>query len=154
MTRGSSGDEPEAKGDRVREFLVSLATDPAELGRFVRDPRASMSAAELDPDDQAILSSGDAGAINARLTGGPGGQPPVIVLVVDLTPGAAEGEQNVSVRGPWAPNFQLPPAIAQIHPQQIFPQVAPQVLPQIHPQQIFPQVAPQVLPQIHPQQIF
>ena len=62
--------------DQLRAFLVDVATDPAALGRFVKDPDATMSEAGLSPEDQAVLRSGNPTAINARLAGGPAAGPP------------------------------------------------------------------------------
>jgi hypothetical protein len=134
--------------DQLRAFLVDVATDPAALGRFVKDPEATMSEAGLSADDQAVLRSGNPAAINARLAGGPAAGPSgPMMLVVDVA-----GEQ-VSVRPIGLPQFvqQFPQLVQQIAPQ-ILPQVTPQILPQLV-QQVAPQILPQVLPQIHPQQV-
>src|SRR5215217_3505522 len=110
--------------DELRSFLVNLATDPARLGEFIRDP-------------EAALKSGNPAAIYARITGQEVTAPsqPVTVLVVDLVRASGEDAEDTPViRG--LPTF----------PQQIFPQVFPQITPlQIAPQQVFPQVAPQVI---------
>src|SRR5215217_7611861 len=133
--------------DELRSFLVNLATDPARLGEFIRDPDAAMSDIDLDTQDQAALKSGNPAAIYARITGQEVTAPsqPVTVLVVDLVRASGEDAEDTPViRG--LPTF----------PQQIFPQVFPQVTPlQIAPQQVFPQVFPQVTPlQVAPQQVF
>ena len=39
----------------LKEFLSSLATDPARLGEFIRDPDAVAKKAELSDDDIAAL---------------------------------------------------------------------------------------------------
>src|SRR3954452_12430848 len=80
--RASKGDESD---DQLRAFLVELATDPAALGRFVKDAETSMSEGGLSSEDQAVLRSGNPAAINARLASGPGaagGGP--MMLVVDV----------------------------------------------------------------------
>src|SRR5215217_3169950 len=133
--------------DELRSFLVNLATDPARLGEFIRDPDAAMSDTDLDTQDQAALKSGNPAAIYARITGQEVTAPsqPVTVLVVDLVRASGEDAEDTPViRG--LPTF----------PQQIFPQVFPQITPlQIAPQQVFPQVFPQVTPlQVAPQQVF
>ena len=166
--------------DSFRTFMVALATDPARLGAFIKDPDAAMTAAGLDPVDQVVLKSGDPGTIHARLSGqrfafaSPSTPTPVTVLVVDMTrqpgtAGSAASDQPAVRSAPGArglpnqgssPMFpQIPQQLVypqQIFPQQIFPQqIFPQqIFPQIHPQQIFPQVHPQIFPQIHPQQVF
>jgi hypothetical protein len=156
-SKGSGGD-----GDRLRDFLVTLATDPAALGNFVKDAEAAMSAADLDPADQAVLRSGDPNVINTRIAGGPSGAAPM-VLVVDVT------DDVPSVRGlapqfplqqilqppqfPQFPQFPVQPPVFPIRQLQVFPQVvAPQIVPPL--QQIFPQIVPpQVTPQIVPPQV-
>ena len=158
-----------AKTDALRTFLVSLATDAAKLGKFVKDPDTAMEEAGLNPTDQATLKSGNSAAIYARLAGvsGTSGTAP-LVLVVDVVRSEGGGETlRISSGSPtqtggafpvW-PNFpqQVWPQIyPQIHPQQIWPQIHPQIVhpqiwPQIHPQIVHPQIWPQIYPQIHPQ---
>ena len=161
--------------DELRSFLVNLATDPARLGEFIRDPDAAMSDTDLDTQDQAALKSGNPAAIYARITGQEVTAPsqPVTVLVVDLVRASGEDAEDTPViRGlPTFPQQIFPQVFPQvtplqIAPQQIFPQVTPlqiapqQVFPQITPlqiapQQVFPQVFPQVTPlQVAPQQVF
>jgi len=160
----NKGDESK---DQLHEFLVALATDPAALGRFVKDPDTAMADAELGPMDQSVLRSGDPATINTRLVRGPGpAAAAAMMLVVDVTPGAGGKPEQVTVRPfgqPLFPQFppqqvlpQFPPqqVFPQIHPQQVFPQIHPQLV--IHPQQVVhPQIHPQlVFPQIHPQLVF
>ena len=142
---------PTASGgtDRLRSFLVGLATDPAALGRFIRDPDAEMSDADLANEDRAVLRSGNPGMIHARLAGRgtAAASPPAVMLVVDMvTDSSGVAEPRVRETGSAA--------ILQF-PQQVFPQIVPpqQIFPQqIFPQQVFPQV---VLPQlVFPQQVF
>ncbi|MDO8397824.1 MAG: hypothetical protein Q7T45_08385 [Bradyrhizobium sp.] len=165
--------------DEFRSFLVALATDPAKLGAFIKDPDGAMGAANLDPVDQVILKGAQAWMIHARLLGQKFSFTPPAptpnVLVVDMVrpagAAAADAEDQPTVRGSSAfpapptqgslnmfPNFppvQVPLQLVT-HPQ--FPQAFPQ-FPQIFPQfpQIFPQVHPQVVvhpqifPQVHPQ---
>jgi len=147
--------------DELRSFLVNLATDPARLGEFIRDPDAAMSDTDLDTQDQAALKSGNPAAIYARITGQEVTAPsqPVTVLVVDLVRASGEDAEDTPViRGlPTFPQQIFPQVFPQVTPLQIAPQqVFPQITPlQIAPQQVFPQVFPQVTPlQIAPQQVF
>ncbi|MGA2129544.1 MAG: hypothetical protein ABSG76_25720, partial [Xanthobacteraceae bacterium] len=83
-----------APPDEFRSFLVALATDPAKLGAFIKDPDGSMGAADIDPVDQAILKSGQAWMIHSRLLGQKFSftpPPPTTVLVVDMTRQAGAG---------------------------------------------------------------
>ena len=84
----------------LRRYLVKLATDPAELGRFVKDPDSAMESAGLSSEEQAILKSGNQSAIYGRVTGGYGGAPPVTALVVDVHPGGEGHPETLLVRGP------------------------------------------------------
>jgi len=163
-----------AKTDVLRTFLVGLASDPAKLGKFVKDPDGTMSEAGLSPTDQATLKSGNSAAIYARLAGATGaGAGAPVVLVVDVVRSEG-GEESLRVSGgnwpqpggafPVWPNLpqqiwpQILPQVV-VHPQiwpQIYPQIHPQIWPQIHPQvvvhpQIWPQIHPQIWPQITPQ---
>ena len=145
--------EPAGGSPKLREFLVGLATDPAKLGQFIKDPDSAMHGADLSADEQTVLKSGDPGAIYARLGGRPTPSPaPVTVLVVDLTSESGKESPTMSIRPPLTiqqpflyPNFGSPTLL--IH-QLIYPQIYPQVYPQIH-QLIYPQIYPQVYPQIH-----
>jgi hypothetical protein len=153
--------------DAFHRFLVALATDPAKLGTFIKDPDGAMSAAGIGAADQMILKSANPAAIHARLQGQTFSyQPPTptTVLVVDMTKqaGSPDTPEQPAVRtqvsatamtnqGSSAMFPNAPQIFPQFHPQQIFPQ---QIFPQqIFPQQIFPQVFPQFHPQlvIHPQ---
>ena len=157
--------------------MVALATDPARLGAYIKDPDAAMREAGITDVDQVILKSGQPGTIHARLSGQrfsftPPTPMPTAVLVVDMVrpPGALEAaaadQPTVRSQPAYAIPFSqgsstmFPNAPLQIVHPQIFPQVHPQIFPQIHPQlvihpqifpQIFPQVHPQIFPQIHPQ---
>jgi hypothetical protein len=165
--------------DPFRGFMVALATDPAKLGAFIKDPDATMTAAGIEDVDQVILKSGHAATIHARLSGQkfsltpPAPTTPVTVLVVDMNrqPGApaSAASDQPTVRaaagfaGPsgYGSSTMYPNTPVQIFPQvhpQVHPQLVihPQIYPQVHPQvvvhpQIFPQVHPQIHPQIHPQ---
>jgi hypothetical protein len=155
--------------DEFHAFMVALATDPAQLGAFVKDPDAAMHAAGISDIDQAVLKSGQPWAIHARLTGqrfSLGAPMPGAMLVVDMVkpPGATEGttasvptvrdqSRNPTLQNQGSSNM-FPNSPSQIVSPQIFPQVHPQVYPQIYPQvhpQIYPQVHPQIYPQVHPQ---
>jgi hypothetical protein len=81
----SEAEEPE-KQDELRAFLVKLATDPTELGNFIKHPEDTMDRAGLSADDKALLRTGNAAAINARLAGRAvhkGAAPPVLVVDVN-----------------------------------------------------------------------
>ena len=145
MAEKAEGGVPAGAGgapapDEFRRFLVGLATDPAQLGRFIKDPLGTMAEAGLSPQDQATLQSADPGAIHARLTGAPTPGTPVTVLVVNVGEGA-----------PGAETLHVTPAAQIVAPQIIHPQILPQqvIHPQIWPQQI---IHPQVLPQTGQQQ--
>ncbi len=145
-----TGDAPQ---DQLRSFLVDLATDPAALGRYVKDPEAAMAKAGLGAADQSVLRSGDPATINTRLVSGPGApsawnpETPTMMLVVDVTPGAGDQAEQVTVR-PVAPRQEFLQVQPQFEPQQV-------VQPQFHPPQVHPQFhPPQVVhPQFHPPQV-
>ena len=148
----------------LRRYLVKLATDPGELGRFIKDPEKSMESAGLSDEEQAILKSGNPAAIYGRVAGGPGGAreaystPPVTVLVVDVHPGPEGEPETLLVRGPGGPGYgyqEVHPMYPQIHPQQVsYPQIHPQQVsyPQIHPQLYH--LHPQLLYHLHPQLVY
>jgi hypothetical protein len=156
--RGESGSGGE--DGKLRDYLVTLATDPAELGRFVKDAEAAMDAAALPPEDRAVLRSANPGLIYARLSGRVPGMAPVTVLVVDMEAAAEGGEEAPRIRSgmasttgggvPVFPQWQL------IFPQQIFPlQIQPLQIQPIFPQQVFPQqIFPLQIQPIFPQQVF
>src|SRR5262245_39187363 len=100
--RRSVGGEPARAGEKFRAFLVSLATDPARLGQFIKDPDSAMRAAELSTEEQALLKTGNPAAIYGRLTDQPTPTAaPVTVLIVDLIPESGkEGPGMPSVRSP------------------------------------------------------
>jgi hypothetical protein len=150
---------PPVKND-VRDFLTSLATDPAKLGTFIKDPDGSMSAAGLTAEDQAILKSGNPGAIYARLDGRAtiATASPAVLLVVDV-PAAGESvaEGTLALRLPaQAASTGLQaqfPTVFPPHPQ--FPMQFP-VHPVVVPPMQFPVahpvvVAPMQFPVVHPQ---
>ena len=155
--------EPAAStlADPFCSFMVELATDPAKLGAFIKNPDAAMKAAGIDEVDQVILKSGHPPTIHSRLSGQrfsftpPEPSMPVTVLVVDMTrpsgahPSAATNQPTVrlSVGSVGLPSYGSSTMFPNA-PIQIFPQVHPQLV--IHPQ-IFPQVHPQIFPQVHPQ---
>ena len=153
----------------LRRYLVKLATDPGELGRFIKDPGKSMESAGLSDEEQAILKSGNPAAIYGRVAGGPGGAreaystPPVTVLVVDVHPGPEGEPETLLVRGPGGPGYgyqEVHPMYPQIHPQQVsYPQIHPQLyhlhpqlLYHLHPQLVYqpPLIHPYPPPVIHP----
>jgi hypothetical protein len=77
--------------------MAALATDPAWLGAYIKDPDAAMREAGITDVDQVILKSGQPGTIHAQLSGQrlsftPPTPMPTAVLVVDMVrpPGAPE----------------------------------------------------------------
>ena len=177
--KSDDADKPAAGGggatappDEFHKFLVSLATDPAKLGAFIKDPNAAMSAAGLSEADQAVLKSGHPWMIHGRLAGQQAQTPvnvtlPITILVVDMAAAEAGQAEQPAIRGLGAlphpqgsslmfPNtpLQIYPPIyppPQIHPIWPPPQIHPiYPPPQIHP--VWPQIVhPQIVhPQIHP----
>ncbi len=133
----------EGPSPEFKSFLVGLATDPAQLGRFIKDPEAVLKDSGLSQEDQDALRSGNPTAIYTRLLPTPApeaAQPqPVLVVVVDVTQGQA-GTEGVSLRTGTA-GLQTGGAI--MFPQ--FPQFPQITFPQItFPQITFPQIFPQI----------
>jgi hypothetical protein len=166
------GATPPPPPDDFHKFLVGLATDPAKLGTFIKDPDASMKAAGLSDADQAVLKSGHPAIIHGRLSGqaaAPVVVPQIILLVVDMAPAeAGQGGEQPSVRNltsqgsqPMYPTYPSqypmvmvtvaggqPPQIHPIYPPPIYP---PQIHP-IYPPPIYPPLQVVVHPQVvHPQ---
>ena len=54
--------------DRLMAFWVAMATDPMKHEAFLRDAEAAMDAAGLDAAERAVVRSGDARTVYARLT--------------------------------------------------------------------------------------
>jgi hypothetical protein len=101
--------EKTQKEDKLLSLLVKLGTDPSELGRFIKDPDATMNSAGLSPEDQALLKSGNQAAIHSRVTG----QQAPLLLVVDI-----DKEGSPSIRTPSATGVavnQPPYAFWQMH---------------------------------------
>jgi hypothetical protein len=97
--------EKPQKEDKLRSLLIKLATDPNELGRFIKDPDATMNGAGLNTADQALLKSGNQAAIHSRLTGQLAASP-ALLLVVDMSP-----DGTPSIR----PTYQTPSPAWQLH---------------------------------------
>jgi hypothetical protein len=140
-TTTQSPAEQAGKEDQFRAFLVALATDPAQLGRFMKDPDATMNSAGLGVDDRAILKSGDPAAIHARLTGQATGKP-VVLLVVDTTTDEAPSIRGMHAVGSSAfqqqvihPSTGYPPSMYYLHP---WPIHTPQMY-YLHPWPIYTQ---------------
>ena len=81
--------------DQFRALLIALATDPAHLGEYIKDPDGAMRKAGISDVDQVVLKSGQPWMIHARLSGQrfsfapstPAGTPsamPAAMLVVDM----------------------------------------------------------------------
>jgi hypothetical protein len=135
----SAAEGPKAE-DKLREFLVKLATDHAEFGQFMKDPDASMERAGLSTEEQTLLKSGNAAAINARLTGKTVPKAPPPLLLVDLSPDGTPTVRETSTPHIVAAALQAP---AQFPPHivaagvQPFAHLAPQMVatqPQLPPQ--------------------
>ena len=127
------------EGDSFRSFLVGLATDPAKLGQFMKDPDGSMSDAGLAEEDKAIVLSGNLGAINARIRG-QAAPKPAPLLVVDMAGEDEAGEAGPIIRAlPMAPLEVYPQITYPVYPQIVYPQIHPQIYPQIYPQIIYPE---------------
>jgi hypothetical protein len=115
MSEAHTPSSPE-QSDKLKIFLVKLATDPSELGQFIRDPESSMSRANLSVEDQALLKSGNASAINSRLTSAASktAAPLLLALVVDVNavgePSVREGYYPSSYFTHPPPTFHPPPS--------------------------------------------
>jgi hypothetical protein len=109
----------EPSEDKFNAYLVKLATDHRTLGHFIRDPDESMDQAGLTAQDQALLKSGNAAAINSRLRGEPVPQAAPPLLLVDLGP---DGKPSVR---------ETTPHIVQtaFHPAYSAPQIVGPALP-------------------------
>jgi hypothetical protein len=115
-------DTPAAQGpseDKLSGFLVKLATDHRELGHFIRDPDGSMDQAGLSPQDQALLKSGNAAAINGRLRGQPVPQAPPPLLLVDMGPDGKPSVRDVAphiVGAAYQPAYTTPHIVGHALP--------------------------------------
>jgi hypothetical protein len=165
---GGSGASPPP--DDFHKFLVGLATDPAKLGTFIKDPDSSMKSAGLSDADQAVLKSGHPAAIHARLAGQTTAPPTVVTpqmifLIVDMTTAAGgQASDHPTVRSltsqgsqPMYPN--IPPIYSNLPPQappQFYPPmlvlvtVAPTGQPQLLPPPVHP-IYPPLQVVVHPQ---
>jgi hypothetical protein len=106
-----SGGEGTSAADGFRAFLVGLATDPAKLGAFIKDPGTEMEAAGISSADQSILKSGNPDAIHSRL-GRPASstpRPPVTVLVVDMV--SASGDKSDAAAEPFVRTVDAIPLV-------------------------------------------
>jgi len=118
--------------DKVTAFLVGLATDPAKLGRFIQSPDAELEAAGIDEADRAILKSGNAAAIHARIGGQPAAPRPDPMFMLVSMSDDGEGGTRPSVAQ------ALPMVFAQqMMPPMIFAQ-QPMWPPMIFAQQMMP----------------
>jgi hypothetical protein len=118
--------EPQ-KEDKLRAFLVEVATNHHRLGEFIADHEAAMKAAGLGAEDQALLKSGNATAINARVRGKVTAKAPPPCLLVHLqddgTPSIREGygvgttnfPQQVVYPQPTSPPIQWQPWTPRPH---------------------------------------
>ena len=158
--------------DDFHKFLVGLATDPAKLGAFIKDPDAAMTAAGLPEADQAVLKSGHPGMIHDRLRGQTTQlmlvtPPPVTLLIVDMAAEGGHGAEQPTIRQlpqggqPMYPNHPIYPPAHPIYPPALYPVSYPQVDSQsqigphptiVHPVivQAFPQFGRHALI-VHPQ---
>ena len=97
---GSATESSDNSQDNLKSFLVGLATDPARLGAFIRDPDSELTTAGIGDAEGAVLKSGNAAAIYGLLSGASAAPmiPPVTILVIDSQ--QKEGEEaQLSVRG-------------------------------------------------------
>ena len=101
----SEAEQPQQE-NKLRSFLISLATDAALLGRYIKNPDSTINEAGLSPEDKAVLQSGNPVAIHSRLAGQATGMPAATLLVVDM---ASDG--TPSIRGVY-------PTGASYFPQQ------------------------------------
>ena len=101
----SEAERPQQE-NKLRSFLVSLATDAALLGRYIKDPDSTINEAGLSPEDKAVLQTGNPVAIHSRLAGQTTGMPAATLLVVDMT-----SDGTPSIRGAY-------PTGASYFPQQ------------------------------------
>jgi hypothetical protein len=136
-----SSKEQEAASEPVpiKSFLAALATDPARLGAYIRDPDGELAAAGIAEADRAILKSGDAPAIHARLSleaaGGPqaaAAQPAALLIVDVVAAGAAESDPTArsNVAAPGLQRLSLSitaPTIALTVPNITLPVTVPPV---------------------------
>jgi hypothetical protein len=154
--KSDDADKPAAAPpDDFHKFLVSLATDPAKLGAFIKDPDAAMTAAGLSEADQAVLKSGHPWTIHGRLAGQQtqapiNVTPPITILVVDMAAAQAGQAEQPALRGVASlPHPQGSFLMYPNTPLQIYPPIYPP--PQIHPIYPPPQIHPiYPPPQIHP----
>ena len=152
-TSGQSSDtipssEP-SPPDECRSFMVALATDPAKLGAFIKDPDAVMKEYGISDVDQVILKSAHPATIHARLSGQRFSfmPSPVSVLGMDMTR-APDAVQSAATEHPslrFQSSFTGIPSQGSSTmfsnvPLQIVP---PQIFPQIHPQIVHPLIFPQ-----------
>ena len=124
--------------DRLRSFLVGLATDPARLGAFIQNPESEMETAGIEEPDRDILRSGNAAAIHGRITGQSAqSQPPMIILIIDAEQAKAGDAPALSVRSNFPP--MIFGAQAVTYPPMIFAQQGgfPMMYPPIIPLMVF-----------------
>src|SRR6516164_5638888 len=136
--------------DQFRALLIALATDPAHLGEYIKDPDGAMRKAGISDVDQVVLKSGQPWMIHARLSGQrfsfapstPAGTPsamPAAMLVVDMvrpagaSDAAAADQPAVRVQPAQSNPNQGAAAMFPNTPVQAPVQIPPQVLPQVHP---------------------
>jgi hypothetical protein len=115
--------------DGLKSFLVGLATDPARLGAFIKDPDAELEAAGVDEANRAILKSGNPAAIYGLISGQQSAQqPPIIVLIIDAAEGDGDAAQ-LNVRGQAGAQAMypmiMPPPMVWQSAQQMFPMIMP-----------------------------
>src|SRR5437016_13239208 len=55
--------------DEFRDFMIALATDPAQLGAYIKNPDDAMRKAGISDVDQVVLKSGQSWMIHARVSG-------------------------------------------------------------------------------------
>jgi hypothetical protein len=65
--------------ERLRTFLVGLASDPDRMGRFLVDPAAEIDGAGLSADEKRAVLARDSNALRRALGAGPADHMTVII---------------------------------------------------------------------------
>jgi hypothetical protein len=109
--------------DRLKAYMIELATDVGRLTEFMFDPKKAMEAAGLTTDEQAIVTSGDQARIYATLKGLPLPEPaaappppqlPTVVSVIpqDGSSAQAGGQPAAQPQSAYAQQAAYPPQAA------------------------------------------
>ena len=129
-------DEPTSGVSKdLRRFLVQLAVDPVRLAAFLNDPDQAMNKAGLVAEDQAALSSGDQGAIHARVA------EPISPEAVVAAAAGAGNRPPPPPRGPYNGGGWGPPWPANPYAPYFIPPGAWQAMYPWYGKHRFPQAA-------------